>query len=556
MKTVTPEQFQSEYGQVDFGLPTPESDTGFVSRVGSELGASFTGLQKTTERGAELFQEGKPVQGAVMSGLGAVGGIIRGALSPVTTIIAPIIESGLKASGIIDNQVVQEKIRSLDAWAKANPDAAENLKNVFEVGGVIVGGRAITSTLPTIKRGVAGAKEASGRAIQAGTEAITPIVKGTVDATKMVVGSAARIPGRVATNIAEKQAAETAIGQLPTKVAQQAARDGIDISDVKTIYQIPKETKKSARELTDTVMKFAKKETDINPIEIVGKPVVARMKVLESLKNDIGKRLGAVSEKLGKVTSEEVTGPVFGALQKVNGLSNLKVNANGVLNFKDTVLATSITKSDRAAIQRIFTEAIKGGTGKQKHLLRQELFEVLGGKKRAGVQLTDTQAKAFDAIRKGLSDVLETKNSSYKDLSGQYRKIIQPINDMRKAMQSIPGVTEDVLDMSAGLLARRLTSTSLSQGKVRTILDAMDNASKIKGNLRETTESLQNLYNVLGKYYDLAPSTGFQGQIKAGIESTRGLGDIVTGAVRSVAGETTAVRQKALENAIKEAFGN
>lgn len=552
MKTISASQFETEYGQVDFGLPESESSDGFVSRVGSELGASFSGLQKTTERGAELFQEGKPVQGAVMSGLGAVGGIIRGALSPVTAIIAPIIESGLKASGIIDNQVVQEKIRSLDAWAKANPDAAENLKNVFEVGGVIVGGRAVTSALPTIQRGVASTKEVGSRAIQAGTEAITP----AVDVTKMVLGGATRIPGRIATNVAEKLAVETTIKELPTKMAQQAARDGIDVSDVKTIYQVPKGTKPMAKELANTVIKFAKKETEVNPIEIVGKPVVARMKVLESLKNDIGKRLGAVSEKLGKVTSEEVTGPVFGALQKVNGLSNLKVNANGVLNFKDTVLATSLTKSDRAAIQRIFTDAIKGGTGKQKHLLRQELFEVLGGKKKAGVQLTDTQAKAFDAIRKGLSDVLETKNASYKDLSGQYRKIIQPIIDMRKAMQSIPGVTEDVLDMSAGLLARRLTSTSLSQGKVRAILDAMDNAGKIKGNLRETTESLQNLYNVLGKYYDLAPSTGFQGQIKAGIESTRGLGDIVTGAVRSVAGETTAVRQKALENAIKEAFGN
>ncbi len=433
---------------------------------------------------------------------------------------------------------------------------AEDVAGLSTIAGMVAGGRTTPKVAGAVSRaGEVGVTKAGEVATRVG-EAVQPIATGVADVTKMATQGVGNIPARIATNVAEKQASELAIKQLPSKVAQQAARDGIELPDIKTIYNTPKAVKPIAKELVDTAVKFAKRESDVDPIEVVGRPIIAKVKELESLKGTVGQKLGAVADTLGTVSATEMVVPVFNALKGVPGLSGITMGKGGILNFKNTVLATAATKADRAAIQRIFTDAVKGGTGKQKHLLRQELFEVLGGKKKAGVQLTDTQAKAFDAIRKGLSDVLETKNGTYKDLSNQYRRVIQPISEMRKAMQAIPGVAEDILDMNAGLLARRLTSTSLSQGKVRAILDAMDNATLVKGTLRETTESMQNLYNVLDKYYDLAPSTGFQGQIKAGIESSRGIMDTVTGALRSVAGETTAVRQKAIENAIKEALGD
>lgn len=178
------------------------------------------------------------------------------------------------------------------------------------------------------------------------------------------------------------------------------------------------------------------------------------------------------------------------------------------MDFKNTTLATSLTKSDRNAIQKVFTSAIKDSTGKQKHLLRQELFEILGGKKKALTNITDTQEKAFDAIRKGLSDVLEMKNPQYKALSNEYRKIIQPLSEMRRFMKSLPDATEDILDMKAGLLARRLTSNAQSNPQIRQMLRNLDKATG--GKTADSVEAMQDLYNILDKYYNIAGKTGFK----------------------------------------------
>ena len=552
MNTISAEQFKKVYGSdVANKFAAIQEQPGYLSRVGSELGSAYKGLQKTTERGAELMGEGKEVQGAVMSGLGAPAAFIRGAFSPITAAISPIIQKGLEASGVMGNEEVQSKLASLDAWAKAHPDAAENLKNTLEIGLTLAGARSGKEAIKIGEKGLTKAGELGEKGLTKAKTAIKPVTM----AVEPYVSEAKRIPANIATNIAEKKAVEQSIKQLPLK-AQTAVRDGVDIFDIKDIYKIPKTIKPDAKKLADDVIKFAGRETDIDPIRLVGEPIVKRMRAFETTKQSIGKKLGSVADDLGGVTTKEAYPSLFKSLKNVPGLSGLKVNKKGILDFKDTVLASSETLSDRKAIQRIFTNAIKSGTGKQKHLLRQELFEVLGGKKKGGLVLTATQEKAYNAIRKGLSDVLETKNGQYKALSGQYRKVTQPLEAMRRLIaKKYPDATEDILEMNAGLLARRLTSTSISQGEIRNILGALDKATKAKGTLLETTENLQKLYNILGKYYDIAPKTGFQGQTKAALEGSTGAFSYIAGKAKALGGETTAVRQKAIDSVLKDALG-
>lgn len=526
-------------------LAALDSGGGFVSGVGASLQKRGENLSETLSSEQNPALKGLNIVG---QGAGFVGDVATEAIGSI-----PGVKDTLQ--GIAETSIGKLGIKAL----RAGGDMWESFKEVHPEQAQVIGD--VGNILGLIPIGLGG-KVAGGVAVKTAekvadtarstAEAVKPVVQRAGDIASMVGGGISRIPSKIATNVAEKQAGEAAIKQLPTNVAQTAARDGIDVVDIKSLYQIPKTIKTQARDLFDTVAKFAKKETDIDPIEIVGRPIVQKLQQLEKAKGTIGQRLGEVSNNLGNVVSKDVITPVFAELKKVPGLSGLEISPEGIINFKNTVLTTAETAADRKAVQQIFTDAVKDGTGKQKHLLRQELFEVIGGKKKALVQLTGTQEKAYEAIRKGLSDVLEAKNSQYKALSNEYRKIIQPITEMRKALQAIPGTVEDVLDMNAGLLARRLTSTSLSQGKIRSILEALDNATAVKGNLRETTEQLQKLYNTLGKYYDIAPSTGFQGQVKAGVEGASGLVDTVTGAIRGVAGETQAVRQKALESILKE----
>lgn len=185
-------------------IPTPkvEEKPGYLSRVGSELGNAFSGLQQTTERGAELTNEGKPVQGAVMSGLGAAAGFIRGAFSPVTAAIAPTIQKVIEDSGITDNAKVQEIMQNVDKWAKENPDLAKNTQNLVEIASTFIGVKGVTSTVPVIKR-------SAEKVIDKGTEILGGISKtgreGIAEATSKALDPA-NIMQRVARLSKGKQA--------------------------------------------------------------------------------------------------------------------------------------------------------------------------------------------------------------------------------------------------------------------------------------------------------------------------------------------------------------
>lgn len=368
---------------------------------------------------------------------------------------------------------------------------------------------------------------------------------------------------RVSTNLETRKANREAIQALPTKTAQTAVKNGIDINDVNAVNSLFDEaTSPQAisqyQDLIDGARTFASnggRGTD--PIEIVGRPIISRVKSLDEQRQVIGKQLGEVSLDLGKVTTSEVTPAVMNRLQSVNGLQGLAIK-NSKLDFSNTTLASSLSKSDQTAIQNIFTEAIKGGTGTQKHLLRQELFEILGGKKKSLDNITDTQEKAYEAIRQGLSDVLETRNGQYKELSNEYRKVVQPLSSLRKFLKTEAGEAGDnidLLEMEAGLLARRLTSTAISRPRVSALLRELDAVGFELGDGSVSTQNLQELYNVLNKYYDIAPKTGFQGQVQGGIEKG-GITDRVVDFATSLTKETPEVRQKALDDLFDELIGS
>src|SRR3990167_691146 len=453
-------------------------------------------------------------------------------------------------------QLAQDFVTRHPEAAKTLEEIAGTASNLGQIAGDILianqGTKALQKGIDVTKKSgrIVLSKTKSG--FQAGQETTRKITQSIQRVAEPFVEEAKRIPDRFRTNVAQKKAVQQTINQLPAKVARQAAQDGLDIVDIKKLYSIPKTQTASLRKLAVVTKQFAEGKTKTNPIEVVGKPIVTRLKELEQARVKVGAKLGEVADNLGVVTREELFPTIFQRLRKVSGLEKLGVDNVGRLNFKNTVLATAETVSDRKAIQSIFADAVKWGQGKNKHLLRQELFESLGGKKSASIKLTATQEKAYQAIRQGLSDVLESKNVGYKNLSNQYRKIISPLQAMRKMMK-VAGEADDVLDMSAGLLARRLTSMAQSNPQIRAILNAMDKATKKAGKTRLSVETLQDFYNILEKYYDIAPKTGFQAQVRQGVEKavSRPL-NFIGEQIKGFAGETTAVRQKALEKILNE----
>ena len=549
MRTITEEQFKKQFGENvynQFG-DTPKKDDGYFQRLGKSFKETSLDIGEGITVPAKKLEAGKEPTSIdfLRAGLRTAGGFSKIALSPVME--APGIKQGLEFAGekIAEVPGVKPTLQKYVEWSQKYPEAAKDIENVLDISAFTGIDKVAQTSFQVAKVATKATTNVVGKVAEKGVQIGTK-VKGVI---APIAQEAKRLPSRFGTNVAQKQAVQETINKLPSKVARQAAQDGIKIADVNTLYNISKTQKPFLKKLATNIKQFAEGKTKTNPIEVVGKPIVNRIKQLESQRGVIGKKLGKVSESLGNVSKNELDDAVFNELTKVQGLSGLKKTISGVLDFRGTTLATELSKADRAAIEKIYRIAIKGGTGKSKHLLRQELFEILGGKKRSLANLTDTQEKAFLAVRKGLSNVLESKNATYKILSNDYRKVMQPLQDIRGYMKKVLGAEEDIQNMSAGLLARRLTSAAKSNPEIRAVLNAMDKATAIPGKTRVSIESLQDFYNILEKYYDIAPKTGFQAQVRQGV--AKGIGGIKEQAM-SYLGETPAVRQKALEKMLEE----
>jgi hypothetical protein len=584
--------------------PQPEKKGGFIAAIKdipSDIADAFKGAKESVTTGLDTAEEARaqveggnisPLAGTIKTigaGLKAGAGVVGEGIMAIPKLftsqkteeavkkgvgeaITPIAQSDLVKN-------ITEKYNTLSDEQKATIEGTlggiEGLTTLFGFSpaktaiseGVQAGKTAISGVVDTA---LAGGKDLVKKGIKTvedvGSKAFVPVdtaiagVKGTVEGGKGLVGNiiegAKQIPGRVKTNLAAKEAERAAVQALPTETARLAANNGINVADVQTVLKasaaIP-EQKTVIRELVDTVKKFTSGDLAKNPIEIVGQPIVNRLKELDTLRGTVGKKLGDVAKTLGPVTTKETAPTVFSALKQVPGLSELGVSKKGVLDFSNTTLGGTLNAGDRKVIQSVFTDAVRNGTGSSKHKLRQSIFEWLGAAKKGNTLLTETQDKALEAIRSGLSTVLDGKNVKYKALSNEYRKIIQPINDMRKVMRATGNTAEDVLSMKAGLLARRLTSNAVSNPEIRQILKSMDDAvAGVKGATKVSVETLQDIYNVLDKYYDIAGKTGLKGQVKGAFEGASGVKDLITKTIGGIAGETDAVRQKALEKILEE----
>jgi hypothetical protein len=538
----------------------------FIQSVKTNIAKRGENVFKQSERnqsaGSDVLQflgQGAGLVGDIaaegVKKVGEVTGVTDFAKEKLKPVAVEILNTEIGKAGI---EAIKGGVDMYNQWKEANPEAAANLEAVVNIGTILPVGKftkVAGETALDVKKSVAGGVlEAGSKAIKA-VEPVIDTTKsfatGVKDIGLMTFEGAKNIPSRIATNVAEKQATREAIQQLPTQVAKKAVQDGVDMLDVKQIYSIPKEQKPLLKKLYQSAKDFETGVSKTNPIEIVGEPIVKRVKVLESEAGKIGQKLGEVANTIPNVSSDELLNPILSKLQSISGLEGIAIDEKGLLNFDNTVLRTAETASDRNAIQSIFSQAIKGETGKQKHLLRQELFEVLGGKKKGGVSLTDTQDKAYQAIRQGLSDVLDTKSPTYKKLNLEYAKVANPLAEIRRALKA-SGSDEDLANMSAGLLARRLTSMAKSNPEVRSLLRRMDRATKKKGTSTGEIEALQDFYNILDRYYNIEGKTSLQGQTKLGVEKASGIQDVAMQAVGQIAGKTEAVRRKAIEQVLDD----
>ena len=529
-------------------------------RLGETLEADARGEQG---KASSIFQAATNMAVAPAEVVGAgIKGVVKSVLpqGAEDKIKETISKVGQKVLSLPETKQFVENYKEME---RLDPEMARNTVALAEGGEFLLtflglkGAKDLTKTgFQTGKEVLETGLEQGGKVLSRAGEAVAPLVKGAGEVVEST--GVTRLPSNIATNVSSKIASEQAIKSLPSKVAQTAVRDGIDINEVKTLINTVKQnTKAQMKNLFTTAKKFATDKTGTNPIEVVGRPIVSAIQKLDTARKNIGSQLGNIADTMPKVLESEVKPVALETLQKVSGLEGLRTTAKGALDFTGTTLATAENKSARIALSKMFADATASGTAKSKHLLRQEIFEILGGKKAAKVVLTETQDKAYEALRKALADILDARNAKYKTLNMQYAKHLEPLKELRKKIRVLgAGADEDILDMSAGLLARRLTGAGATGPEIKALLRKMDLVLKNTDKLEDVVESLQNLYNILAKYYAIEGGTSLQGQIKSAISSSDSLVGMVKGAVKKVAGGSEDTRKKALEKLLNELLGS
>lgn len=369
---------------------------------------------------------------------------------------------------------------------------------------------------------------------------------------------------RRAPNIAAKKAESAAYDSLKPE-AQKAVRGGLLRRDVEAFTSGNDKEKSILKDMVKAAEENTNNRGTTHPSDLVGKEMNRRIKLLDEDRKTIGKALGEhvkdlKTKDIGGI--ETVQNDVLTRLNEVQGLEGIKTTVDDagktILDFSDTAMAGPQTEGARNELQAIFDD-MSNKTPYQLHRQRQELFESLGGKKAAKLQLTDTQEQGMDAVREGIADSLERISPDYKALNAEYRGIVTPLKEMRKFYKGTEGAAEDVLDAKGGLLARRLTSNVASAPELRRILDDIGSQLTKRGHDVSDVDlnKLQDFYNALSRYYDISKDTSFEGLIKSANANpteftTRGIAKKML----DTAFQNSYITKDSQRAAIKELIGN
>lgn len=515
-------------------------------------------------------------------GVDTIYKVFENTVLPISNAINKAIDAGQIKLGLakpedfakrdqIISDVTNGVITKYDEFAKQYPNLAKDAESVFNIASMVPVVKVGTSAVKGTANATIKTAKATKDAIQNTAEGIKDVTGGMVKNIKTKTGD---VIENVKINRVEKAKQNAIIENLGSETKKSAARSGIELSDINTIGEFDKKNIPAIQKMVQMAEDVQNGKTGIDPLDVVGEPIRKRVLNLNERADEIGKKLGETARNLKDVKYNELEKNVLGRLQKVSGLRGLKVVdrldelGNKVLDtkgdpikdldFSETTLMSRANKAEREAIQTAFEEATRSGTGVSKHLYRQELFEILDGKKKSLSTLTDTQEKALDAIRGGLSDVLESKNKGYKDLSNQYRKIVQPLADLRKLAKNIdPNNSTDILDEASGNLARRLTSYAASKVQIKKVLQQLDEATSEKGATLRETQDLMDAYNVVSKYYNIAGGTSLEGiNMRSMMKSLKmsGVSDRVLEILDEYGGTTSAVKRQKLNDLLTEAL--
>lgn len=465
------------------------------------------------------------------------------------------------------DQTIQDSVAKLvetyQAWRERNPEEAVQAESVANLLSVVPLAGVEEAASAAARRAASEVILSTGGQVKRiGPRLGERIVEGAVARTgKGVVGetlaSAKRtfeaVPGRIEANRAAMEAERLMLEPLP-QVQRDAITNGILPRDVQVIRELSVPEKTIAKTMVEHADQFGINRAAQDPAEFVGKEVTTRIQDINSLASQKGAELGDLVASLPDKTLTQPLAPaIIARLNEVPGLRGLVLTPEGELDFSRTVLAGRLSKDEQRTVASAFSDALNMDA-EQAHLYRQQLFDVLDGKGKAGLVLNGVEPKALNAVRQGIADVLEETIPGYKVLNQQNAELLGLLSRYKKFYKGLNNAPGDIMDARGASLARRLTSNAQSGQDISLLFTDTEDILRKYGILYDVNiKNLQDLLNAIERYFDVTKDTGFAGQIRVGVGDIKSsiLGTIA-GKATEFGGKTDAVRRDAFRKLLSE----
>ena len=522
----------------------------------SDIGNKQT---ETIQKSAELFKTGQqgilPTIGQTLSASVKAAGEsftlpINEATKAALSFVGEYAPDNIKkAATELAQKGIELSKPSIEAYNALPENEKANIKAVGDllsgVTNLAVGAGAIKGAVQTAAK-TAETLPKVGEAIASGAKTITeiPIVSGTGEVLKSAGRTLKTIPENIATNVGEMQAKEALIKTIPSSLGQNAVRKGIDVSDVTTLQEAIKTP--DAKKLFNTIKNFAGGDKTVSPFEVIGKPIVDRLKTIDSQVKGLATELDTVAQGLKGISLADVS-KIDTAITE--GLNKLQI---GVKKDGLDFIGSSLEGIGNSGtiVNNVYKRLQTARDAFDLHNLKKYIdANVSYGKRLEG--LDSGAERLLKTWRKSIDDTLDGQFVDYNNINTELAKRISPLEDLKSVLKNTDGLDVDLLNEKAGIIARRITSAAASNPEIKQVLRNLDKFSA-KGKTLSKIENLQDIYNVLNKYYDIAPKTGFQNLVKEGTGGATGIVEQATEKIQGFVGSTNATRQKALEDYLTE----
>jgi hypothetical protein len=448
---------------------------------------------------------------------------------------------------------------------KTNPTLAANIKGAADIADFALNFTGAGVAKAGVKGAARSGKQLVGEAIETGVEMaqdVATTAAKTVDGSDTIKAAGTVLKGageRVGEFVeqapkrlkqtAGRMAEEKRILSEAPEVVRKAVGEGIPVGEATFIANASPTEKTFFKRMVDDAEGYVAGNKDLDPAAAAGEAFQARLKNADSLRQKWGEELGEMVKGLKAQEIPNVTDDVVSSMRRVPGLEDIRLLDDGTLDFSKTTLSTN--QSAQNLINTRF-KSIAGRDGLNLHRLRQEIFELLGGKQKAGVEITATEEKALNAMSSGLSEVLGNSNNQYRSLNEKYARIAQPLMRLNKFYKNLPDASDDLLNESSAILMRRLTGRSMSGVEMKNAIALIDKELAevgIKSDINLT--NIQEFVNLLDEVYGTTKKTGLAGQVELGTRGVRGMIEGAAGKVMEAAGQSEFTKREAIKSLLQ-----